>query len=172
MAMAMAARPLLLVADEPTTALDVTTQNQILSELDTLTNDSGTAVVFISHDLGVVAEFTDRIVVLYNGMLCEVGPTEELMTRPKHPYTQSLASSVQELSVVGDDREHIELVAPDRGVPDRGTSPASGCSFAPRCHLAAPVCWDVPPALSASADHAAVDVACHALPKRTEVPAR
>lgn len=170
MAMAMAARPRLLVADEPTTALDVTTQSQILGELDRLTAEDGTAVVLISHDLGVVAEFTDRIVVLYNGMVCEVGSTAALMTRPRHPYTQSLLASVHELGAA--DSEPEEGAAPL--VPDVALtpSPAGGCSFAPRCLLAEARCWESVPAMEPGAPDGDGAVACHLVPARPEVPVR
>jgi len=99
-AMALSCRPGLLIADEPTTALDVTTQAQILRELDALVERLGTGVVLITHDLGVVAEFTDHTIVMHDGVVCEAGPTEQLVAEPRHPYTRSLLEAVRELEGV------------------------------------------------------------------------
>jgi peptide/nickel transport system permease protein len=96
-AMALSCRPGLLIADEPTTALDVTTQAQILRELDALVERLGTGVVLITHDLGVVAEFTDHTIVMHDGIVCEAGPTEQLVADPRHPYTRSLLAAVREV---------------------------------------------------------------------------
>jgi ABC-type dipeptide/oligopeptide/nickel transport system ATPase component len=96
-AMALSCRPGLLIADEPTTALDVTTQAQILRELDALVDRLGTGVVLITHDLGVVAEFTDHTIVMHDGIVCEAGPTEQLVADPQHPYTRSLLAAVREV---------------------------------------------------------------------------
>ena len=97
-AMALSCDPDLLIADEPTTALDVTTQAQILHELDTLVERLDTGIILITHDLGLIAEFTGRTVVMKDGLVCEVGPTEELVNDPKHPYTQSLLQAVTDLN--------------------------------------------------------------------------
>jgi ABC-type dipeptide/oligopeptide/nickel transport system ATPase component len=97
-AMALSCNPDLLIADEPTTALDVTTQAQILSELDTLVQRLNTGIILITHDLGLIAEFTERTVVMRDGLVCEVKSTKEIVNDPKHPYTQSLLQAVMDLT--------------------------------------------------------------------------
>ena len=97
-AMALALEPKLLIADEPTTALDVTTQAQVLKLIDNLRRKKGTAVLFITHDFGVVAEIADRVAVLQQGELVEQGPAEEVLTRPQHPYTKRLLAAVPSLT--------------------------------------------------------------------------
>jgi ABC-type dipeptide/oligopeptide/nickel transport system ATPase component len=97
-AMAVSCDPDLLIADEPTTALDVTTQAQILSELDTLVQRLNTGIILITHDLGLIAEFTERTVVMQDGLVCEVDSTKEIVNDPKHPYTQSLLQAVVDLN--------------------------------------------------------------------------
>lgn len=129
-AMALACRPKLLLADEPTTALDVTVQAQILNLIQELREDFGTAIVLITHDLGVVAEVCDRIMVMYLGEVVEAGSTEEVFGNPKHPYTVSLMRSIPKI------RGH--RVPGDRLQTIRGMVPTldkipHGCSFADRC---------------------------------------
>jgi ABC-type dipeptide/oligopeptide/nickel transport system ATPase component len=97
-AMALSCNPDLLIADEPTTALDVTTQAQILSELDALVQRLNTGIILITHDLGLIAEFTERTVVMQDGLVCEVESTKEIVNDPKHPYTQSLLQAVIDLN--------------------------------------------------------------------------
>jgi ABC-type dipeptide/oligopeptide/nickel transport system ATPase component len=97
-AMALSCDPDLLIADEPTTALDVTTQAQILSELDTLVQRLNTGIILITHDLGLIAEFTERTVVMQDGLVCEVDSTKEIVNDPKHPYTQSLLQALMDLN--------------------------------------------------------------------------
>jgi peptide/nickel transport system permease protein len=164
-AMALSCSPDLLIADEPTTALDVTTQDQILRELDTLVERLGTGVVLISHDLSVVAEFTDHTVVMYAGTVCETGPTARLVRDPRHPYTQALLAAVQELDVT--ERGRLAIIPGDP--PDPRERPA-GCPFAPRCPLAMEVCRVEEPAPRRLA--ADVTVACHLYREETvEQPA-
>ena len=133
-AMALSCRPGVLIADEPTTALDVTTQAQILRELDALVDELDTGVVLITHDLGVVAEFTDRTIVMYAGSVCESGPTERLIADPRHPYTRVLLDAVRELE--GDEAAGETV----RGEPLDPRDRPAGCPFAPRCPLAMDVC--------------------------------
>jgi len=126
--MALVNDPKLLIADEPTTALDVTVQAQILDLIERLQADFGTAVVFITHDLGVVAEVADEIAVMYAGRVVERAPTRTLFAHPEHPYTWGLLRSIPRL---GDSRE-VDLV-PIQGRPPSLISRPSGCSFHPRC---------------------------------------
>ncbi|MCM0018891.1 MAG: ABC transporter ATP-binding protein [Tagaea sp.] len=134
-AMALACRPSLLIADEPTTALDVTIQAQILDVLRDLQRETGMAVLFITHDLGVVAEFASRTVVMYAGRVVETGPTAELLARPRHPYTAGLLASMPALTAPGEARRKV---TPIPGQPPDMASPPPGCAFAPRCAHAKP----------------------------------
>jgi oligopeptide/dipeptide ABC transporter ATP-binding protein len=149
-AMALANGPDLLIADEPTTALDVTIQAQILELLLELRREMGMAVVLITHDLGVVAEVCDRVVVMYAGQVVEEGPVEAIFQRPAHPYTQGLLAAVPR----PDERAGRLAVIP-------GTVPAptrwpAGCRFRDRCPYAWPLCADEQPRLlGAGADQAA-----------------
>jgi oligopeptide/dipeptide ABC transporter ATP-binding protein len=127
-AMALLCEPRLLIADEPTTALDVTIQAQILDLVRDLVRDSGTSVILITHDLGVVAGMTDRILVMYGGRVVEEGETEPLFEQPLHPYTAGLLASVPRLD--GEDR--AELV-PIKGLPPHPSDLPPGCPFHPRC---------------------------------------
>ncbi|WP_048645674.1 ABC transporter ATP-binding protein [Nitratireductor soli] len=126
-AMAIVCRPKLLVADEPTTALDVTIQAQILELLDQLRRERGMALVLITHDLGLVAEYADRVLVMYSGRIVEQAPVADLFTRPQHPYTRGLLGSVPPL-----DEDVEELITIEGQPPTPGAWP-SGCRFLPRC---------------------------------------
>ncbi|MEA3510048.1 MAG: ABC transporter ATP-binding protein [Actinomycetota bacterium] len=126
-AMALAAGPELLIADEPTTALDVTIQAQIIDLMREIRSDLGTSIIVITHDLGIVAELADRVSVMYAGEIVEEANTETLFASPKHPYTQGLIGSIP---LAGDRREWLEVI-PGR-VPNLIDLP-SGCRFAPRC---------------------------------------
>jgi peptide/nickel transport system ATP-binding protein len=156
-AMALACNPKLLIADEPTTALDVTIQAQILDLMRELKARIGAAIVLITHDLGVVAEMAERVVVMYAGRKVEEAPVEALFGAPKHPYTAGLLASVPKLgsSVVGEEQRLADIP---------GTVPSLreeivGCPFAPRCFLATDVCRTEMPRFEAKAPaHAA---ACH-----------
>ena len=129
-AMALANDPEIIVADEPTTALDVTTQAQILRLLNELRRERGAALVFISHDVGVIAELCDTVNVMYGGRIVESGPVDAVLGAPRHPYTQRLLACVPEL---GRAERRID---PIPGLPPATNALPPGCAFAPRCHLA------------------------------------
>ena len=151
-AMAMACRPRLLFADEPTTALDVTVQAQILRLMRDLVRQSGTALVFVTHDLGVVAEIADHVAVMYAGRVVETAPVEMLFRRPQHPYTRALMACR-----VRTNRGRSVLPAIEGTVPLPGLHPP-GCAFSPRCSQAEPVCATLPPLRPTGPGAAA---ACH-----------
>jgi peptide/nickel transport system ATP-binding protein len=137
-AMALACNPKLLIADEPTTALDVTIQAQILELLDDLRKQRELAVLLITHDLGVVAEVADRVAVMYTGRIVEESPVDELFARPKHPYTEGLLRSVPKLTNAElNKNERLETI---EGVVPRPTDLPPGCHFAPRCRHRMPRC--------------------------------
>jgi oligopeptide/dipeptide ABC transporter ATP-binding protein len=126
--MALALRPRLIVADEPTTALDVTVQAQILELLRERCRDSGAAMILVTHDLGVVAQLADRVAVMYAGRIVEEGPARVMLTTPAHPYTLGLLQAAPRLGADADERlRDIPGVIPDLSVP------LPGCPFAPRC---------------------------------------
>jgi oligopeptide/dipeptide ABC transporter ATP-binding protein len=139
-AIAIANDPAVIIADEPTTALDVTTQAQVLDLLSELALSRGIAVVLVSHDMGVVAEFCDRMVVMYAGRAVEQVPTDHLFERVSHPYSIALLDS---LPLPGRDRDRELAWIP--GSPPVMSRIPTGCSFAPRCVWAADVCREVPP---------------------------
>ena len=130
-AMALACDPKLLIADEPTTALDVTIQAQILELLDALRRNRELAVLLITHDLGVVAEVADRVAVMYTGRIVEESPVEELFARPRHPYTEGLLRSVPKLTM--EDVAKQERLETIEGTVPSPTNLPPGCHFAPRC---------------------------------------
>jgi oligopeptide/dipeptide ABC transporter ATP-binding protein len=140
-AMALVCEPRLLIADEPTTALDVTIQAQILELMRTLQQETGTAIVLITHDLGVVAEVADEVLVMYAGRVVERAPVHALFEMPQHPYTIGLLGAIPRL-----DLEQTRLVSIEGQVPSPA-QPLSGCSFAPRCPFAQPACSNQVPAL-------------------------
>src|SRR6185503_701223 len=133
-AMALITRPELLIADEPTTALDVTVQAQILELIKKLQHDLGTAVIWISHDLGVVAGFCRRVLVMYAGCIVETASTEAIFKRPRHPYNRALQKSIPALQSKGMELYTIPGLPPDL------SKPLPGCAFAPRCEFAEEVC--------------------------------
>ncbi len=139
-AIALVCNPKLLIADEPTTALDVTVQAQILDLLSAVCKEFGTALILITHDLGVVAGMTDRVVVMYAGKVVEEAPTEELFANPRHPYTLGLLSSVPRL----DEGRQTELRTIE-GTPPDLLQPPPGCPFMPRCFFARNICRTMPP---------------------------
>ncbi|MGU3494316.1 ABC transporter ATP-binding protein [Xanthobacteraceae bacterium A53D] len=156
-AIALACNPKLLIADEPTTALDVTIQAQILDLMRDLKHRVGAAIVLITHDLGVVAEVAERVMVMYAGRKVEEAPVRELFTNPRHPYTQGLLGAVPKLgsSLSGDSSRLAEIPGQ---VPSL-TKPIQGCVFAGRCAIATDVCRTWAPALEVKAHrHVA---ACH-----------
>ncbi len=147
-AMALALAPPLLILDEPTTALDVVVQREILEELAELRHKLGFAVVFISHDLGLLFELADRVAVLYAGSIVEQGPAAALRQAPRHPYTQGLLASVPPL------RGPRRTLTGVRGAPPDLRALPTGCPFHPRCDRAfAPCAGEAPPRRAASADH-------------------
>jgi oligopeptide/dipeptide ABC transporter ATP-binding protein len=149
-AIAVACRPKLLIADEPTTALDVTIQSQILELLRDLQREIGMSVILITHDLGVVAEFAQRVVVMYAGRVVESAPVGALFARPMHPYTEGLIRAVPNL-----DEDVYRLATIPGNIPDPSASIA-GCRFNPRCREAVRSCMEETPALvSAGAGHIA-----------------
>jgi len=133
-AMALITKPDLLIADEPTTALDVTVQAQILELIRRRQQDLGTAVIWISHDLGVVAGFCDRVIVMYGGRIAETATTSDLFRQPCHPYTRALQRSIPALQPKGSELFTIPGMPPDL------SKPMAGCCFAPRCDYAADAC--------------------------------
>jgi oligopeptide/dipeptide ABC transporter ATP-binding protein len=147
-AMALAGRPRLLIADEPTTALDVTIQSQILDLLKKLQKETGMTILMITHDLGVVAEMCDRVAVMYAGTVVETGNVSEIFSNPKHPYTQGLLSALP--------GESKELSSIGGNVPDL-LDPPSGCRFNPRCPIAKAHCSVDVPLLEGDE----LKVACH-----------
>jgi oligopeptide transport system ATP-binding protein len=171
-AMALALEPKLMIADEPTTALDVTIQAQVLELISRLTTETGTSLILITHDLGVVAGMTDRINVMYAGFIVETATTEDLFDEPSHPYTVGLLHSMPRV----DEREGEPLIPIEGRPPDMRNAP-TGCPFAPRCAWRLDVCWsDNPPlepvvpgtAVVATGDRATHRIACHNPPTREE----
>ncbi len=146
-AMALACHPRLLIADEPTTALDVTVQAQILELLKERTREADSALILITHDLGVVARYADRVAVMYGGRIIESGPAAALYADPRHPYTQGLLRSVPRLE--GDCGGRLASI--DGQPPDLAALPA-GCAFAPRCPHTHERCLEAPPPLTAAAE--------------------
>jgi oligopeptide/dipeptide ABC transporter ATP-binding protein len=147
-AMALAAQPKMLIADEPTTALDVTVQKQILDLLDHLRRELGLGLLFITHDLGVVAKVADRVAVMYAGRIVEEAPTARLLGAPRHPYTQGLLAASPTL-------ERREL-RPIPGTVPQLTELSAGCAFAPRCGYRRTECdARVPELREAEAEHEA-----------------
>jgi oligopeptide/dipeptide ABC transporter ATP-binding protein len=138
-AMALSLEPPMLIADEPTTALDVTIQAQILRLLKRLNAERGLAVILITHDLGVVADIADRVLVMYGGRMVESGTLEEVFYDPQHPYTWGLLGSIMRL-----DRPRAERLAQIKGQPPSLISPPQGCHFRPRCPHAFNRCTEVP----------------------------
>jgi oligopeptide transport system ATP-binding protein len=141
-AMALACQPRLIIADEPTTALDVTVQAQILDLLKALTDETGAALILITHDLGVVARYADHVAVMYGGRIVEQASAAELYANPRHPYTQGLLASIPRL----DSASGARLVPIVGQPPDLARLPP-GCAFAPRCGRADAACSASRPAL-------------------------
>ena len=140
-AMALSCNPKLLIADEPTTALDVTIQAQILELLQKLSADIGTSVLIITHNLGVIARYANRVNVMYAGRIVESGTTRDLFTNPQHPYTKGLLKSVQRL-----DQDRTQKLSIIEGTPPDLINLPQGCAFQPRCTFAVSECSvDAPP---------------------------
>ncbi|TQN57341.1 ABC transporter ATP-binding protein [Agrobacterium tumefaciens] len=147
-ALALAASPKLIIADEPTTALDVSIQAQIISLLRRLCKEKQTAVMLVTHDMGVIAEAADRVAVLYAGRLIELGPVEQVLHAPKHPYTQGLMASIPSLGA------RVERLNQIDGAMPRLDAIPPGCAFNPRCGFSGPRCLRERPELEAAGDGA------------------
>jgi oligopeptide transport system ATP-binding protein len=139
-AIALSCNPRLLIADEPTTALDVTIQAQILELMMQLNKDIGTAIVMITHDLGVVAEICERVVVMYAGQVVEAGDAKDLYANPQHPYTIGLLNSIPKIGT-----QVKETLVPIPGLPPDLLAPPVGCRFRPRCRFRQEKCEESPP---------------------------
>lgn len=152
-AIALALRPPLLFMDEPTTALDVVVQKEILQQIAELKEKLGFSILFITHDLSLMLEFCDKVGILYAGKLCELAPAQQLFAAPRHPYTQGLMNSFPSLHGPKERREGIPGSPPDL------RSPPPGCRFHPRCARRVPLCSEqVPPLISLGPTHQG---ACH-----------
>ena len=134
-AMALICEPRLLIADEPTTALDVTIQAQILELMKDLQKKENTSIIFITHNLGVVAEICDRVSVMYAGHIVEQGPVNDIFYQPQHPYTKGLLASTPRI-----DEESRERLIPIEGTPIDLLNPPKGCNFGPRCKNCMKIC--------------------------------
>jgi peptide/nickel transport system ATP-binding protein len=154
-AMALINNPDLLIADEPTTALDVTTQAQILVLIERLQQEFGSAVIMITHDLGVVAEIADDVVVMYAAEIAEQGQVDQIFKRPHHPYTWGLMGSLPRLD------QNVERLVQIQGQPPSLLRPPSGCRFHPRCPYVMQICKEVDPALAPAGDDPGHLQACH-----------
>jgi peptide/nickel transport system ATP-binding protein len=154
-AMALSCDPSLLLADEPTTALDVTTQAQILDLIRRLKDDTGAGIVMITHDLGVIAEIAERVVVMYLGRVVETADVRALFRDPKHPYTRALLASIPRVG-----RRSRERLRPVKGMVPSPFNRPTGCPFQPRCPDAMPGLCDVvePPLIPLGPGR---DVSCH-----------
>ena len=139
-AMALACNPEILIADEPTTALDVTIQDQILKLLRSLQEEMGMSIIFITHDLGVVAELCSRVLVMYGGMVMEEALIDDIFRRPRHPYTMGLLASIPNIK-----QDKSQRLTPIPGSPPDMTNPPAGCPFAPRCPYARQICLEQMP---------------------------
>jgi peptide/nickel transport system ATP-binding protein len=154
-AMALVNDPDLLIADEPTTALDVTTQAQILNLMMKLQDDFGSAIVLITHDLGVIAEVADDVVVMYAARVAEHAPVDNLFTRPHHPYTWGLLGSLPRLDT------DVERLVQIQGSPPSLLNPPRGCRFHPRCPYVMDICLQTEPELTPLSDDSSHLQRCH-----------
>ena len=155
-AMALACDPAIVIGDEPTTALDVMVQAQILELLEQLRTDLGLSMLLITHDLSVIAETCDKVLIMYAGRVAEEGPVRRVFTAPRHPYTQKLLGAFPNIRA---DRRTLEVI---HGSPPDLSNPPPGCRFAPRCPYVMPVCTEVVPPEIRFDD--GVRVACHLYP--------
>lgn len=147
-AMAMSCDPKLLIADEPTTALDVTIQAQILDLMKNLQKDLGTSILLITHDLGVVSEVCDRVIVMYAGMVVEESDIDDLFDHPKHPYTVGLLQSIPDIEK---EQSRLETIP---GMVPQAEDMVPGCKFAPRCQFATELCYTtLPPKVNITESH-------------------
>jgi oligopeptide/dipeptide ABC transporter ATP-binding protein len=159
-AMALACDPAIIIGDEPTTALDVMVQAQILELLERLRRQLGLSLILITHDLSVIAETCDRVMIMYAGRVAEEGSVAEVFARPRHPYTQRLIGAIPNIHV---DRRALETIP---GSPPDLRHPPPGCRFAPRCPVAMAICTEVVPPEVRFAD--GVRVACHHYPEGSD----
>jgi oligopeptide transport system ATP-binding protein len=167
-AIALSCEPQVLIADEPTTALDVTIQAQILGLMRDLQERIGTSIVLITHDLGVVASVADRVAVMYSGKVVETGTVREIFYQPKMPYTWGLLASIPLLTA----DSSLELI-PIPGSPPDALDPPEGCPFAARCPYAMKICSEEMPAYTSfSAEHEAACWLHHDMAPKVEPPAR
>jgi len=165
-AIALACNPKLLIADEPTTALDVTIQAQILDLMKELKSKLDTSIILITHDLGVVADMAERIIVMYAGEVVESGTVEDIFYNPQHPYTWGLLKSVPRL-----DAENKEHLIPITGTPPDLFAPPQGCAFAARCKYSMEVCYETPPCnMEYNKDHYAACWLAHPYAPKVERP--
>lgn len=134
LALAFASEPRLIIADEPTTALDVSLQVQIIGLLERMAAERGTAIIFITHDMGLVAEAANRVIVLYSGRIAEIGPTAQLLKSPQHPYSKGLIASIPRMN------RPLERLYQIEGSMPRPASRPDGCAFHPRCPAVMPRC--------------------------------
>lgn len=154
-AMALACEPKVLIADEPTTALDVTIQAQILELVRDLRRDQGMGIIWITHDLGVVAGIADRVIVMYGGQIVEHAPVKELFKNPQHPYTKALLATMPSV-----DAERSDRLYSIAGQPPNLSAPPTRCSFAPRCEFAFDRCLEKDPPVMTVGDNDDHQVAC------------
>ncbi|MBO4358540.1 MAG: ABC transporter ATP-binding protein, partial [Erysipelotrichaceae bacterium] len=147
-AIALTCNPKLIIADEPTTALDVTIQAQVLELIDNLRKETNTAVIMITHDLGVVAKLCDRVAIMYGGKMVEIGTDKEIFYEPRHPYTQGLLNCIAKTN---EDEEEKEL-KPIPGSPPDLLNPPKGCPFVDRCDKAMRVCKEYMPDVTSYTD--------------------
>ena len=150
-ALALAAKPKLIIADEPTTALDVSIQAQIITLLKSLCKEQGTAVMLITHDMGVIAETADRLAVMYSGRVVEMGAVRDVLHRPQHPYTQGLMGSIPKIG------QSVERLTQIDGAMPRLNAIPNGCAFNPRCNKVTTACTQSVPSLLL---HDKTQVAC------------
>jgi peptide/nickel transport system ATP-binding protein len=146
-ALALCAEPKVIVADEPTTALDVSIQAQIVAVLNRLCRQHGTAVMLITHDMGVIAETADRVAVMYAGRVVETGPVDDVIQRPRHPYTKGLMAAIPRMAASGQRMQSIPGAMPGLAAIPRG------CAFHPRCAMAVASCAERVPDLAGSGVH-------------------
>jgi peptide/nickel transport system ATP-binding protein len=150
LALAFACEPRLIIADEPTTALDVSLQAQVVALLKRMASERGAAVIFITHDIGLIAEIADRVAVLYAGRIAEIGPTAEVLHAPKHPYSRGLIASIPRMN------RPMQRLFQIEGAMPRPQSRPAGCPFHPRCTEALPHCkWQAPPFFARGTSRAA-----------------
>lgn len=163
-AMALITNPKLIIADEPTTALDVTIQAQILEVLKSVQANFGPAVIFVSHDLGVIARMADRVMVMYAGKVVESGPVTDVFRSPYHPYTRALLDALPTHWI----KKKLYAIP---GMPPDMSATLRGCSFAPRCRNVAPKCWHESPRLVA-VDNKRICACLNVLPNANDVSYR